>query len=399
MKTKTTYTKGIFSYQDLSLGITLLVFLVQLTVGITSCFIWAVNVQEFTANSTLPNVLEWLQTWDGVGRKTKRSHFTRPETVSWNKTKALLQLTTFLEWCSLHYFSSLVFCFISQAFLVVMIRGKWLSVTKKLSLSCLLWVVLLINARKRAPLFRLLNVLLSGFTCCICLYLFLMCSVGNRFFGQIKNRKKTPKLETRGDNDEEEDVHQTTANFVGKLKLPEELVFAEERYSLNKNVGCLSLGPPDCNKRKQNEAMGSWFCSNLRKTTVEPNIVRDTESVIGNALIWPAKFHLNGTSLSQLHSRKKGNGKPEPKKNASQDKSAEFSDNEFATFPEDNTVKRTRPDRQEVKQDRGRGTDARTTSFKNCNVLHVILVCSLALNLWLVSWFFKDFIRKALFKT
>ena len=46
--------------------------------------------------NNLPNLLDWLQTWDGVGEKTEQAIFTRPESASWIKRKASLQLTAFL---------------------------------------------------------------------------------------------------------------------------------------------------------------------------------------------------------------------------------------------------------------------------------------------------------------
>ena len=58
---------------------------------------------------------------------------------------------------------------------------------------------------------------------------------------------------------------------------------------------------------------GSWFRSSLCERIGERIAVRDAEATIGNTLIWPAKFHLNGLSL---HSRKKenaGNMKTEKK--------------------------------------------------------------------------------------
>ncbi|CAB3993157.1 intraflagellar transport 122 homolog isoform X2, partial [Paramuricea clavata] len=307
----------------------------QILVAVTSCFVFAVNTSIYYSKASTLGVSDLLQFLDeatGLGRKTDL--LIKSSSFRWPARQFLSGISLITKWCSAHYTLCLLTLLVSQFFVIFISGRKWFS---KSGFMCIFWLGLILFSGRQSEQWLLCNMLLSGVSCAISLYLLLKLTVGDKMFGQRRKKKrkaKESKFEVEEKEEKPLDVQQ--ANKDGeqinskKLKLPEELdelEFAEEKLNLDENImSSLSLGPGCLNNASKFNNNGSWFRKDLNDS-FDANNERSSSFSGTNSLIWPAKFHADGVPV---RARNKANDSTSGSK--TQEHFGEFSDDEGNLF-------------------------------------------------------------------
>ncbi|XP_028398168.1 uncharacterized protein LOC114521823 [Dendronephthya gigantea] len=355
-------------------------YILQLFVAVTSCFVSAVCIQRYYNQTGTLGLLDWLTFIDGITGLGLKTDCLKSSLFSWPGKQFLQVISLITAWCSTYYISCLLTSLITEICVMYFIsKSQWHSET--CSICCLSWVCLMLLSAQKSEQWLIYSMLLSALTCVGSIYLLLVLMFGNKIFGQRRKKKRKVRESKIGveNSTELQITNNQEQQCAKKLKLPEELdelELAEENLSHDENIcmSSLSLGPCGIKNGITHNNNGSWFRKELNGSFKDGSD-SSVSSSGSTTLIRPARFYVNGLSVCA----KTTTNNPTSVSKTSVGTFGEFSDDEGSLFHRSNLKTEEKgniPDSSASGERLGW-----RTICDRCHIQRVVLVCSLTLNI------------------